>query len=135
MSGAVYLDTGIFIAFLNRRDQWHAQAVTLFSTARPGVRSSVIVVAEAYAWFLHRMGEESARSFLALLEKLPDLHLYEATRTHHEETVKVLNRFRGSKLTYADASSLHLIEQHHIPTVWATDHHLSLTAATVLPRS
>jgi uncharacterized protein len=135
VTGAVYLDTGIFIAFLNRRDQWHAQAVTLFSTARPGLRSSLVVVAEAYSWFLHRMGEESARTFLGLLEKLPALHLYEATRKHHEETIKMLNRFRGSKLTYADASSLHFIEQNHIPTVWATDHHLGLTGAMILPRS
>lgn len=135
MIGAVYLDTGIFVAFLNRRDQWHPQAVTLFSTARPGLRSSLVVVSEAYSWFLHRMGEESARTFLALLEKLPALHLYEATQKHHAETIKVMNRFRGSKLTYADASSLQLIEQHRIPTVWATDHHLGLTGATVLPRS
>lgn len=135
MTGSVYLDTGIFIAFLNRRDQWHAQAVTLFSTAKPGLRSSVLVVSEAYSWFLHRMGEESARSFVALLDRLPGLHLYEATKAHHEETVKMLNRHRGSKLTYVDGSSLCLIEQHRIPTVWATDHHLSLTGAAVLPRS
>lgn len=135
MTGGVYLDSGIFIAFLNRRDHWHAQAVTLFSTAKPGLRSSVLVVSEAYSWFLHRMGEESARSFVALLNKLPGLQLYEATTAHHDETVKILNRFRGSKLTYADASSLRLIEQHRIPTVWATDHHLGLTGAAVLPRS
>ncbi len=135
MTRAVYLDSGIFIAFLNRRDQWHAQAVTLFSTAKPGVKSSVLVVSEAYSWFLHRMGEESARSLLALLDRLPGLHLYEATAAHHDLAVKMLSRYRGSKLTYVDASSLCFIEHHHISTVWATDHHLGLTGATVLPRA
>jgi predicted nucleic acid-binding protein len=32
---AVFLDTGIFVAFLNRRDQWHAQVVALSSGTKP----------------------------------------------------------------------------------------------------
>lgn len=135
MTSAVYLDSGIFIAFLNKRDQWHAQAVTLFSLAKPPWKSSVLVVSEAYSWFLHRMGEEAARSFVALLGRLHGLELYEATTVHHEAVVKMLDRHRGTKLTYVDASSLCLLEDHRIHTVWATDHHLSLTGATVLPRS
>ncbi|MBI1875790.1 MAG: type II toxin-antitoxin system VapC family toxin [Acidobacteria bacterium] len=135
MRPAVYLDTGIFIAFLNRRDQWHPQAVALFSTAKPRWSTSVLVVSEAYSWFLHRMGEEAARSLLALLNRLHGLHLYEASTAHHEATVGMLERYRGTKLTYVDASSLCLMADHRISTVWATDHHLGLAGAEVLPRS
>lgn len=135
MTGAVYLDSGIFIAFLNRRDQWHAQAVTLFGTAKPRWKSSVLVVSEAYSWFLHRMGEEAARSFTALLGRLQELELYEATGVHHDAVLEMLNRYRGTKLTYVDASSLCFLEHHHIRTVWATDHHLGVTGVTVLPRT
>jgi len=131
----VYLDAGIFIAFLNRRDEWHSQAVALFSTAKPRWSTSVLVVSEAYSWFLHRMGEEAARSFLALLKRLQGLQLYEADAAHHESTIKMLDRYRGTKLTYVDASSLCLMADHRISTVWATDHHLGLAGAEVLPRS
>ena len=48
--------------------------------------------------------------------------------------MKTLDRFRGSKLTYVDASSLTLIDQHDIPQVWSTDRHLALSGAQVLPR-
>ena len=64
----VFLDSGIFIAFLNRNDRHHAQAVTLFQTAQR-VRwfTSAFVRAEAYAWFVHKYGEEAAPVFSLLL--------------------------------------------------------------------
>jgi predicted nucleic acid-binding protein len=61
-------------------------------------------------------------------------NVFEATGEHHKETTKLLDRFRGSKLTYVDASSLALIERHKIACVWSTDYHLGLTSSEVLPR-
>jgi len=133
--GAVFLDSGIFIAFLNARDRWHPQAVTLFNGARPRWATSILVVGETYSWFLHRMGEEAARAFRALLHTLPGLQIFDAPATHDKEVGRILDLLRGSKLTYVDASSLALIQQHKIRTVWATDHHLGLTGADVRPRS
>jgi predicted nucleic acid-binding protein len=134
MSGKVFLDTGIFIAFMSRRDRWHPQAVALFSGSRPSWSTSMLVRAEAYSWFLHRHGEEAARSFRLLVDNLEGLQMYDATAAHHAEICKILDRLRGAKLTYVDASSLALIARHRIESVWATDHHLGLTGAVVLPR-
>jgi len=80
------------------------------------------------------MGEEAAREFLAFLRELPSLYLHEARRDMHEATLKMLNRFRGSKLTYVDASSLGILERRKIRRVWSTDYHLGLTGAEILPR-
>jgi predicted nucleic acid-binding protein len=131
----VFLDSGIFIAFLNRRDRWHAQAVALFTGARPRWCTSLLVFSECYSWFLHKMGEEPARTFRRLVGSLDGLRLFEPTQDLHEATLSTLDRFRGSKLTYVDACSLTLMERHGIDCVWATDHHLSLAGAHVLPRS
>ena len=134
MKREVFLDTGIFVAFLNRRDRWHAQASALFSAARPRWYTSVLVLSEAYSWLLHRMGEEAARSFLLLVSNLAGLKLLEATAKHHQEVQSTLDRYRGAKLTYVDASSLCLMKKHGIKQVWSTDRHLGLTGAEVLPR-
>lgn len=135
MRNRVFLDSGVFIAFLNRRDRWHAAAVTLFGSDSPRDWStSWLVVSECYSWFLHRMGEESARVFRNLLAGLEDLTVFEATGEHHRRVLKTLDRFRGSKLTYVDASSLALIEDHGISRVWSTDHHLALSGADIFPR-
>jgi len=132
---AAFLDSGIFVAFLNLRDQHHEQAVALFAGPVPFWHTSLLVVSETYSWFLHRMGEEAARDFLEFLQHLPGLHLHEARTELHEATLKILNRFRGSKLTYVDASSLSILEGRKIRKVWSTDHHLGLTGAEILPRS
>ena len=133
MSEAVFLDSGIFIAFLNRHDQWHAQATALLSLARPRWRTSYLVIGEAYSWFLHRYGEEAARSFRLFVEKLDGLKIHDVTAEHHRQVGRMLDRLRGAKVSYVDASSLCLLERHKIRKVWSTDFHLSLTGAEVAP--
>jgi predicted nucleic acid-binding protein len=81
------------------------------------------------------MGEEQARSFRQLIDNLEELKVLDATHEHHLAVVRMLERFRGTKLSYTDASSLVHLEQRKIKRVWSTDHHLSLSGAEVLPRS
>jgi predicted nucleic acid-binding protein len=130
----VFLDTGIFIAALSRRDQHHKQAAALFGGDQPRWHTSMLVWSEAYSWFLHRHGEEAARAFRLFVDNLTGLTLLEVDTEHHRDACRMLNRMRGARLTYVDASSLAFLERHEIDTVWSTDHHLALTGAQVLPR-
>lgn len=131
----VFIDSGAFIAFIDRSDSLHGEARALF--ARPPRRwaTSLLVVAEAYGWFLHRMGEEVARTFRALLGELPKLGLLGADTEHDAAVSRKLDDLRGCKLTYVDASSLVWLERKRIGTVWGTDHHLGLEGAQVVPGS
>lgn len=135
MSGAVFLDSGIFIAALNRRDRMHIQAAELFGRAGTRWITSLLVISECYSWFLHRHGEEAARQLRNFVASLKGLTILGAALEDHERTLRILDRFRGAKLTYVDAASLACIEQRKIGTVWSTDHHLGLTGAEILPRS
>jgi predicted nucleic acid-binding protein len=121
------------VAFLDRSDGYHEAAVRLFS--RPPRRwcTSIAVVGESYGWFLHRLGEEAARMFRLALSELPRLDLLGLDRAHHEATAGKLERLRGHKLTYVDASSLVFLQERGIPEVWGTDRDLSLEGARVLP--
>jgi predicted nucleic acid-binding protein len=135
MSSPVFLDSGIFIALMNRKDRWHEQAVELFSGPTPRWHTSVLVLSETYGWFLHRIGEEQARAFRGLIDHLKGLKILGATAAHHSDVWRMLDRFRGTKLTYVDGSSLVHMDQKKIRRVWSTDHHLGLSGAEVLPRS
>ena len=135
MSSAVFLDSGIFIALMSRKDRWHEQAVALFGGPAPNWSTSILVISETYTWFLHRMGEEQARSYRQLVDNLKGLRVLDATREHHAAVVRVLDRFRGMKLSYTDASSLVHLEQRKIARVWSTDRHLGVSGAELLPRS
>ena len=118
--GRVFIDTGIYIALLNKRDQYHRQALSLFGGPRPNWHTSI-------------HGENAARSFRTLTSSLQGLEILGTDLDHHRETLRLLDRLRGARLTYVDASSLALMERHQIQTAWSTDYHLGLTGARVVP--
>jgi predicted nucleic acid-binding protein len=134
-AGPVFLDSGIFIAFLDRSDHYHAAAVGLFADPPRRWYSSLGVVSETYGWFLHRVNEEAARSFRNLLADLPRLQLLSMDIAHHRAVGDKLDRFRGHKLTYVDASSLVFLQTRKIREVWGPDRDLGLEGARILPIS
>lgn len=133
MTGSAFVDSGAFIAFLDRSDRSHAAAHALFARPPRRLYSSFLVVSETYGWFLHRMGEEPARTFLDLMEELPRLEVLDADRAHHAAVRRKLDTLRGRRLTYVDASSLVWLHKLGIRVAWGTDHHLSIEGATILP--
>lgn len=133
-SRSVFLDSGIFIAFLDRSDRFHPAAVELFSNPPRSCHTSLAVVSETYSWFLHRLGEESARTFRLALAEFTWLELHSLDTDHHRAVLAKLERLRGHKLTYVDASALVFLAKLRIREVWGTDRDLSLEGATVVPR-
>lgn len=130
----VFLDTGIFIAAMSRRDRYHEQARALFAdTPNPRWHTSVLVWSEAYNWFLDQHGDEAARSFGSMVASLEGLVMFTADEDHHARVCRMSDRLRHENLTYVDASTLVLIGEHDINTVWSTDRRLGLTGAEVLP--
>lgn len=133
MKDSVFLDSGIFIAWLVGADRRHSEAARLFELLPRRSFSSLAIVGETYAWFLHRFGEEHARTFRLALKDIPGLTLLELDSAHHGSVERKLERLRGRRLTYVDASSLVFLAQHRIKVVWGTDLDLGLEGATVLP--
>ena len=130
---AVFLDTGIFIAFLDRSDRFHSAAVELFSRPPRRCHTSLAVVSETYGWFLHRLGEEAARTFRLALSDFTWLTLQALDTNLHAAVLGKLERLRGHKLTYVDASSLVFLKRLRIREVWGTDRDLGIEGARVIP--
>ena len=132
-AGAAFLDSGIFIAFLDRSDRFHSAAVELFSSPPRRCHTSLPVISETYGWFLHRLGEEAARSFRLALADFTWLTLQSIDAEHHAAVLSKLERLRGHKLTYVDASSLVFLTRLRIREVWGADRDLSIEGARVVP--
>jgi len=130
---AVFLDSGIFIAFLDRSDRFHSAAVELFSSPPRRCHTSLAVISETYGWFLHRLGEEAARAFRLALADFSWLTLQALDAAHHAAVLGKLERLRGHKLTYVDASSLVFLARLRVREVWGTDRDLSIEGARVVP--
>jgi predicted nucleic acid-binding protein len=131
--GPVFLDSGIFIAFLDRSDALHGAAVALFADPPRRWYTSIAVVAETYGWFLHRLGEDAARTFRLAVADLPRLTLLPLDAAHHAAVATKLGKLRGRKLTYVDASSLVFLTTHRISEVWGADRDLGIEGARVTP--
>lgn len=93
----------------------------------------MLVLSETYSWFLHKLDEEAAREFLAFVDALEGLVVLDMPAAMSQEARRLLDRFRGRKLTYVDAVSLALIGRHGIKHVWGTDRDLTFTGATLIP--
>jgi predicted nucleic acid-binding protein len=128
-----FLDSGAFVAFLVRSDRVHPEVVRLFAEPPPDWYTSILVVSETYSWFLHRLGEEAARTFRSLLQRLEGLKILDGDEEHRAAVWGKLDALRGNKLTYVDASSLVWIDRLQIDMVWGTDHHLGIEGAVVAP--
>ena len=133
-TSAVFMDSGIFVAFLDRSDTYHPAAIDLFGHPPRRWSTSLAVVSETYGWFLHRLGEQAARQFRLFLAELPDLQLLPLDHAHHDAVQRKLDRHRGRKLTYVDASSLVFLERRRIREVWGTDTDLTIEGARLRPR-
>lgn len=131
--GRAFVDSGAFIAFLDRRDDYHDQVDRLFADPPRRWFSSLAIVAETYGWFLHRLGEDAARRFRLALADLPRLELLGLDPEHHALVLRKLERLRGHRLTYVDASSLVFLDRLDIGEVWGTDRDLALGGARVVP--
>jgi predicted nucleic acid-binding protein len=132
-AGPVFCDSGAFIAFLDRSDRHHEVMVDLFADPPRRWFTSLAVVSETYGWFLHRLGEDAARTFRLALAELPRLRLLAIDETHHAAVARKLERLRGHKLTYVDASSLVFVERLKVREVWSTDLDLAIEGARVVP--
>lgn len=133
MTSSVFIDSGAFIAFLDRSDRLHADVVGLFARRPRRWSTSALVLSETYGWFLHRLGEDAARTFRLFVDDLPGLKVLGVDDRHRAAVDAKLEALRGTKLTYVDASSLVWLAGRRIATVWGTDHHLAIEGAKVIP--
>lgn len=129
---SVFIDSGAFVAALFRGDHHHARMRGLFARPPRKCLSSVLVVSETYSWFLHKRDEEAARSFLDFVNEIDGLEIVETSASATRDTKRMLDRFRGSKLTYVDAFSLVVIDRHRVKDVWGTDRDLTFTGARLV---
>lgn len=130
---AAFVDSGAFIALLDRRDRRHAAVEAMFTVPPKRLVTSVHVLAETQGWFLHRLGEEASRRFLGFLSVAPFVEIVGADLAHHRATLQKLDALRGRKLTYVDASSLVHLAQQRLRVVWGCDADLGLEGARVVP--
>lgn len=128
---SAYVDTGAFIAFLDRSDTYHPLFRQRFGSP-PQLVTTTLVVAEGHGWFLRRYDRTRAMQFLNFLEELSPLTILDVGRDELKETTQVLRKFSDQDLTLADAMGLYIMKKYGLKTCWSADPHLGLTDVSLV---
>jgi len=126
-----YVDTGAFIAFLDKSDSFHHLFKRLFSDPDKLVTSS-LVISEAHGWFLRRYDAYKAQQFLLFLD---DLNIISILAFGSAEIIKAkiqLNKYQDQSLTLADAHGLSIIKERKIRNCWSVDRHFKLSGCRLV---
>jgi len=117
-------DTGAVVALLNRRDQWHREALNRLRQVeerRHRLLLTNFVVGEVYALLLSRLGDHAARRWL----RENDIAVERVTEQDERRAKGILLRFTDKDFSYVDATSFSLMERLGISSAFAFDRHFA----------
>jgi predicted nucleic acid-binding protein len=114
----VLLDTGPWVAFLNRRDQHHAWVTTQFARLRPALLTCEAVVSETC--FLVRTLRGGVEAVLAFLER-GVVQVPFRLQDEHTAVKTLLGQYADVPMSLADACLVRMSEQHPHSVVLTCD--------------
>lgn len=130
----VFVDTSAFMAFLNRNDRYHTEAVALWQTLlaeNESLASNNYVLLETIALTQHRFGLEATRRLQD--ELLPFLAISWVSETSHEQAMAALLAARRRQLSLVDCSAMATMRSLGIDRVFTFDRHFADYGFALLP--
>lgn len=129
-----FVDSSAFLALLNRRDQWHREAVGIQQRLVPEAWRLVttnFVVAEAHGLILGRLGYEAARRFLATVPE-STVTVVRVTPGDERRAREIIFRHHNKDFSLVDALSFAVMERLRIPVAFTFDRHFLQYGFSVL---
>ena len=118
----IFVDTSFWVAFRNRRDKRHQQAVELLGQHGKGVLvTSNYVRGETWTFLRRRAGHPAAVSFLQLLERSNLVRIEHLTSDMESKALRWLCRHHEREYSFVDASSFALMKSLRIREALAFD--------------
>lgn len=130
---ACFADTGFFYALLDSGDRWHEEAKNLLQQIQQQNRfivTSLLVVAEAHALMLYRLGSAVALEWITGLERW--VELVEVEPAHRQRAQEILSQYSDQQFTLTDAVSFAIIEAHRLSIALSTDRHFGVFRGSYL---
>lgn len=134
----LFIDTGAWIALMERKDQFHARATNFLKSLDSSVKrvSSSYVIAETYTWLRYRAGFSYAKQFLEIMERSQQngtIKIILGNQDTLQLAEQLLKDFPDQKLSYVDAVSMAIMKIEQIDKVFGFDHHFYLLNFEVVP--
>lgn len=137
----IFVDTSAWLALSVRADQYHGSAARFEAAVGQRVErvTSWGVISETYTWLRYHLGHRDATRWLQEAigrQRQGVLEVRYPSAGSEASVSRLLARFADQTLSYVDAFSLYLVDQHgDIDAIFAFDHHLALTGVPVVPNA
>jgi len=136
MTGALFVDTGGWVAVQIPNDRWHAQAAAVLREAISGgvpLLTTNHVVGETYSLLVRAHGRPAAWKFLdgiARSSRLERLHVDEPTEG---EAVELLRKYKDQPFSFVDGVSFAVMRRRRIRLALAFDRHFAAAGYLRVP--
>ncbi len=118
----IFVDAGIFYAFLDKSDKFHQDATNLFRKARKDhwpLITSNFILAESHALILSKLGRNIARMWLFSVQRI--ISIQRVKEEDEEKAKEIIKTYTDKDFSYTDATSFTMMERLSLTTVWAVD--------------
>ncbi len=105
------IDTGVFLALLNRRDPYHQTVKLALSTVREPLITTYPVLTETCYFLLARQCDVSPAHFLKQITQRDVVTLFDFEISHLKRMAELMERYEDQPMDFADASLVVLAEQ------------------------
>ncbi|MBE3571894.1 MAG: type II toxin-antitoxin system VapC family toxin [Moorella humiferrea] len=135
----VFVDTGLWFAYLVRSDQHHHEAAqVMLSLQAEGTLliTSDLILSETYTLLMRKLNTKAALQFLDIIKQQVEEGFTEIIWVDKEiqrEARIILEKFSDHSLTLADATSAAILRLNNIPRIATFDYHFKIMGFSSLP--
>ncbi len=136
MEKAIFIDSGAWVALADIRDQFHSDAVGVYSQVLQQWKYQVttdLVIAEAYNMIRRRLGHTAGIRFLESLRKSSRLIKIYCDAALEIQAEAILRRYSDQDFSFADAVSFAVMQERGITEAFAFDQHFRTAGFALLP--
>ena len=133
----IFVDSGAWIALLDRRDQHHNDAVIIYAILKQQKTrflTTDYVIDETATWLRYRVNYPVAVEFLDLIESSEgtgDLTVAAIDSTLFQEAERLFRQYDTASLSFTDCTSFVVCQQYNISEAFAFDQHFPMMGITL----
>jgi uncharacterized protein len=133
---ATFIDTGPWIALMDRRDEWHAAAVRTMDRLRaqksPLVTSNLVLM-EAYTALVGRIQRAAIARLRATIATSSYTRVERVDELTEELAWELFMRYDDKDASMVDCTSFAIMEQLGLSQAFTFDHHFEQVGFNIVP--
>ena len=134
----IFVDTGAWIALTDRKDQYHGDAVVIYTRLKrrkERLATTDYLVDETVTRLRYDLSHSAAVRFLDFIERAEETGVLTVIRideTLFQEAKRLFRQYDSTKLSFTDCTSFVVCQMYKISEVFAFDRHFTMLGITLL---